>query len=351
MAEKDYYSILGVSKDASEDDIKKAYRKLALQYHPDRWANGTEEEKKNAEEKFKEIAEANEVLSDPQKRQQYDNGGADFNFDGFDPMDIFSRMGGFGGFSSFFGGGHQQRVNRGEDVEAYVTLTLKEAYEGGNRVINYETNVPCHHCNGTGSSDGKDCTCSTCHGSGMIMDRQVRGNTIFQSSRPCPTCGGRGKEIKHPCHHCHGTGLEQESHSENITLPRGLADGMSMRVPQLGGAPQGGNGINGDLIINIMVQNDPYFTRVDQLNLVHYEDVPFNEALLGFKKEFKCIDGSTVTVNAPELTEHGKSFIFKGKGMPNVNNEHQVGDYAVVIRYKLPSRLTSKQRDILKNFD
>ena len=155
MAEKkDYYSILGVSKDATDDEIKKSYRKLAMKYHPDRWANGTEEEKKDAESKFKDIAEAYEVLSDPQKRNQYDNGGMDFDFGGFDPMDIFMRMsgmgGGFGGgFGSMFGGG--KRVNKGSDVHVEVILTLEEAYEGGKRTVQVQKEKTCKHCNGNGT--------------------------------------------------------------------------------------------------------------------------------------------------------------------------------------------------------
>lgn len=357
MAEKkDYYGILGLTKEATEEDIKKSYRKLAMQYHPDRWANGTEEEKKNAESKFKEIAEAYEILSDPQKRQQYDNGGMDFDMGGFDPMDIFARMqnqfGGFGGFGPFFNmGGNRQRVKRGSDIEAEITLTLEEAYRGGDYTINIQKNKPCPHCNGTGSEDGQDSTCPDCHGKGMIQHMQQMGPGSFSmTSSPCPKCHGTGKIISTPCKHCHGTGLETEYTSEIYNLPAGLSNNMIVRVPGAGNAPAGG-GVNGDLQIIVHVKNDPYYYRPDDINLIHYEEVPFNEALLGFKKEFKCIDGSTVTVNAPELTPHGKSFIFKGKGMPNPNNPRQIGDYAVVINHKLPHHLSSKQKDALKHFD
>ena len=354
MAEKkDYYSILGVSKDATDDEIKKSYRKLAMKYHPDRWANGTEEEKKNAESKFKDIAEAYEVLSDPQKRNQYDNGGMDFDFGGFDPMDIFMRMsgmgGGFGGgFGSMFGGG--KRVNKGSDVHVEVILTLEEAYEGGKRTVQVQKEKACKHCNGHGTEDGKDHVCPVCHGSGMEFITRQYGNSQVTQSHTCSKCHGTGVDSNvSPCPMCGGSGLVGEWSIETIDVPRGVASGMAFKVDGKGNAPIGG-GINGDLIVHVKVNNDSYFERPDAVNLIHYESVPFNEALLGFSKEFKCIDGSKVTVNAKELTKHGEAFIFKGKGMPDVMGGGRYGDYAVVINYKLPEKLTDKQRELLKDF-
>ena len=293
VEQKDYYEILGVSKDASDDDIKKAYRKLAMKYHPDRWVNGTEEEKKDAEQKFKEISEANEVLSDPQKRQMYDNGGFEFNSEGFDPFDMFRNMaegfdGGFGsGFGDFFGG-RRQRVNRGSNVQAHVSMTLEEAYFGG-------------------------------------------------------------KKITTPCSHCNGSGLESVTTTETFDFPRGLSDGMVINIPGMGNEPNGG-GQNGDLHIIVHIYENSYYTRPDEINLIHYDEVPFNECLLGFKKEYMAIDGTKVVVDAPELTPHGKAFIFKGKGMPHPNNPNIVGDYAVIINYKLPNKLTNEQKKKLKDF-
>lgn len=332
MAErKDYYAILGVPQNATEDDIKKAYRKLAMKYHPDRWANASDAEKKEAEEKFKEIAEANEVLSSSEKRARYDRGEDDFSAGNIDPMEMFRQMssmfegfgdfGGFGGFS--FGGRHRQSVNKGRDVTVDITLTLEEAYKGGERTIGVAKTDPCPHC----------------HGTGMISQMKQMGPGSFSMTQSV-------------CPHCHGTGSMGANATvtqETITLPRGLSDGMAFKVPGLGCSADG-NGVNGDLVVRVSVTPNPYYVRPDEINLIHYEDVPFNECLLGFKKDFKCIDGTTVTVNAPECTPNGKSFIFKGKGMPHPANESQVGDYAVVINYKIPSHLTKEQKEKLKNF-
>ena len=356
MAEqKDYYKILGVSKDASDDDIKKAYRKLAMKYHPDRWANGTEEEKKDAEQKFKEISEANEVLSDPQKRQMYDNGGFEFNTDGFDPFEMFRNMaegfgGGFGGgFGDFFGGG-RQRVNRGSNVEAHVSMTLEEAYFGGKKEVTVTRQKPCVHCNGTGSANGTTSTCPHCNGTGRTVKHIQLSRTSYQTiETTCQHCGGTGKKITAPCPHCNGSGLESVTTTETFDFPRGLSDGMVITVPGMGNEPNGG-GQNGDLHIIVHIYQDSYYTRPDEINLIHYDDVPFNECLLGFKKEYKAIDGTKVVVNAPELTPHGKAFIFKGKGMPHPNNPNIVGDYAVIINYKLPNKLTNEQKKKLKDF-
>ena len=356
MERKDYYGILGVSNTASEDEIKSAYRKLSMKWHPDRWVNGTDKEKKAAEDKFKDNADAYEVLSDPQKRSQYDNPNSGFEFSGgMDPMDIFMRMqqsmGGFGdgffdGFPGF--GGGRRRMRKGSDIHAHVTMTLKEAYDGGKKSVSVERIKECPHCHGTGSDDGKVDVCPHCQGRGVIQEVSRQGNSMSIMQRPCGYCHGSGKIINKPCHECGGSGVVTRYDTEEIDIPRGLSDGMTILLQGKGNPVEGG--INGDMTIDIHVLNDPYFTRPDNVNLIHYETVPFNEALLGFKKKFKCIDGSEVTVNAPELTPHGKAFIFKGKGMPD-HNGMGFGDYAVVINHGLPSKLTKKQKELLKNFN
>lgn len=361
MAErKDYYAILGVSKDASEEEIKKKYRTEAMKWHPDRWATGTDEEKKTAEEKFKDLSEAYEVLSDPGKRAEYDNPSSGFEFQGnFDPMDIFRRMQGMGGFDFSFGddsddgffgpfGPRKNRVKKGTNVNANVTMTLQEAYYGGEREVEIDRVSDCPHCHGKGSDDGSETTCEHCGGAGQIQEITQNGNGINIFAHPCGFCHGTGRIIKKPCHICGGSGKSIKHEKTTITLPAGLIDGMTVIVPGAGNPIEGGK--NGDMLVTVHIINDPYFVRPDSMNLIHYEEVPFNEALLGFTKTFRCVDGSEVTVNAPELTPHGKAFIFHGKGMPDTNGRG-VGDYAVVINHKLPTRLTDKQKEALKKFN
>lgn len=355
MERKDYYDILGVNKDASENEIKSAYRKLSMKWHPDRWANGTDEEKKTAEDKFKDIAEAYEVLSDPNKRAQYDNPNSGFEFQGgIDPMDIFMRMrqnmgGMFGDDDEFFHGFRfgGRRVKKGSDVHANITMTLEEAYHGGRKEVDVDKIEDCPHCHGTGSENGKSTTCPHCQGTGVITEIQRNGHTMNMFQHPCGFCHGTGKIITDPCHECNGAGKVNRSIKEVVDIPGGLSDGMTIMVPGMGNSVEGGE--NGDMMVDVHVVPDPYFERPDPINLIHREEIPFNEAMLGFKKEFRCIDGSKVKVNAPELTPHGKAFIFNGKGMPDPNTGRK-GDYAVVVNYQLPKKLTDKQREMLKNF-
>ena len=339
--EKDFYEILGVSRNNfDEDQLKKNYRKLCVQWHPDKFANASEKEQKEAEEKFKEISEAYEVLSNPEKRRQYDNGGFEFS----DLSDIFSN------FHGMFGG-RRQKVNKGGNVKAYVFMTLKEAYTGADKEITINRTKACSKCNGTGSADGINTTCPHCNGTGMISKHVQMGPGSFSISHsPCPHCHATGKIITKPCEHCHGSGTESETTKEFYKIPKGVVNGLIVNVPGAGNAPIGGNGINGDLHIEVVVKEDSYFTRPDEINLIHYAEVPFNECILGFEKEFEAIDGTKVKVKAPELTPHGKSFIFKGKGMPHYNNPNIVGDYAVVVNYKLPTSLTKEQKKKLKDF-
>lgn len=353
MDNKGYYKTLGVAENATQDEIKSAYRKLASKFHPDKWVTGTEEEKKNAEEKFKEIAEAYDVLGDKDKREQYDHGGT-FNFEGFDPFAAFrqhfSNFGG-GGFGDFFGfGGQPQRtkvVTPGEDAYVKVRLTLKDAYMGVMKEVSYQKNCKCDKCNGTGSEDGKEGTCVHCGGNGMVMQASQRGNMFIQTSAPCPYCHGTGKLIEHPCKECHGSGLKRKPVTEKITIPAGVDTGMQLNGYGKGSeSPDGGPA--GNLVIDIEVERDPYFQRPDARNLIHVEEVPFVDALLGIEKEFDCIDGTKVKVKLPELTRDGQYFMQKRKGMPDVYGKQGYGDYAIQIRYKFPNKLTKKQKDILK---
>lgn len=360
---KDYYKILGVSEDEKKlhgeefkNLISKKYKKLALKWHPDRWATASEEEKKTAEEKFKEISEAKEVLSDDNKRAQYDNGGFDFNSAGFDPMDVFRKMySSFGGFGDYFHGfgGQEQRVIKGADIHIVVDLTLQEAFDGCSKEIKYSRMKACSRCNGTGSSDGKTTACPRCHGSGMVEEVNRRGANFTSVIRHvCPDCNGTGKKISSPCPDCHGTGFENESISQKVQIPKGITNGDIFSIEGAGNAPEGGSGVNGDVIMEIHVADNEYYEISDKdgISLIHYDDVPITDCLLGFEKEYSCIDGSMVKVKAPELTQNDAVFVFKGKGMPYWRNPSLRGNYIVVIRYKLPSKLSKKQKELLKEF-
>lgn len=362
---KDYYEILGITEDEkklSDDEfnkvLKKKYRVQAVKWHPDKWTGGTDEEKKTAEAKFKDIAEAYGVLSDKQKREIYDNGGNTDSFggtNGFDPFDLFRSMHqGFGGFGSMFGNmgfgrGFNSQMNVGSDINASLEITIEEAFKGGRFKVKYQTERPCTSCNGTGSADGKTSECTFCHGTGrMRQQRQMGPNSFAISETICPHCKGTGKHITTPCAKCHGTGFELIDKEDEVLLPGGLTDGLSVAVPNQGAEAQGG-GNRGDLIINIHVKPDPYFTiGANGLDIIHVEEVPFNECLLGFKKEFKTIDGGKVIVTAPELTASGTPFVFPGKGMPHVNKPSYKGNYIVVINHKFPKSLTKEQKEMLK---
>lgn len=355
MERKDYYAILGVSKDASEEEIKKKYRSEAMKWHPDRWATGTDEEKKAAEAKFKDLSEAYEVLSDPNKRAQYDNPNSGFVFEGnIDPMDIFrhmQEMHGFGGdFFDGFPGFGRQRARKGENIEAEVRITISEAYNGCKKEIMIPKKKPCSHCHGTGFEDGHNHDCPNCQGNGIVTQMTKTGQNSFSSfSFPCPVCHGTGKDNNaKKCTKCGGSGFEFDYSRDVIEVHRGISDGITLSIQGRGEPIDGG--INGDLFVHVIVEKDDYFERPDAVNVIHRESVPFTEALLGFKKNFRCIDGTEVTVDAPELTRDGQAFIFRGKGMPDLNGRGY-GDYAVVINHKLPEKLTDKQREILKHFN
>ena len=362
MENKDLYEVLGLSEEDKKltgeefnKVLKKNYRTLSVKWHPDRWAGKSEQEQKDAEEKFKEISNAYSVLSDPQKRAQYDAGGMSFDgFEGFDPTDLFRRMhedGMFGGFGDFFGGmgGGGKRVNRGDDLQASLVITLTEAYHGGTKHVTVRKAVKCDSCNGTGSEDGSISTCPHCNGTGMIQNVTRKNFSMFTQISPCQHCGGTGKIIKHRCRNCNGTGYVYKNIEIPITFPPGVFDGGTMKFQGLGGEPNG-EGYNGDLYVTFKVIEDDYFKVMDNANVVHYEEIPFNKALIGTDIKCRTLDGSEVTVKVPELTKDGTPFFFKGKGMPNIKTRSN-GDYAVVVKHKLPSKLSKKQKEMLKDFD
>jgi molecular chaperone DnaJ len=360
MAKRDYYDVLGVSRGASEDDIKKAYRKMAIKYHPDKNPGD-----KTAEENFKEAAEAYEVLSKPDKRQRYDQfghaanagsaSGGGYGGGGMNMDDIFSQFGDiFGGggspFESFFGGGggRQQggrRVARGSNLRIKVRLTLEEIANGVEKKIKVNKQVPCTTCDGSGAKDKNSVsTCKTCGGSGAV--RRVT-NTILgqmQTTSTCPTCNGEGETITNKCNHCHGDGVIRGEETITINIPAGVAEGMQLSMGGKGNAaPRGG--VPGDLII--LIEEIPHETlKRDGNNVIYDMHINFVDAALGTSVEVPTIDGKA-KIKIDPGTQSGKILRLKGKGVPEVNSYHR-GDQLVHINIWTPKALSREERDLLE---
>ena len=350
---KDYYEILGVDKNATEDDIKKAYRKLAAKWHPDRWVNGTEEEKKNAEEKIKEINEANSVLSDPEKRKNYDMFGS-AEGGGPDPFAGFrSGFGGFGGFDPFgdsgfspFGG---RRIEKGEDAVAYVNLSFVESYTGiKGKSILITKKVKCSHCDGTGFEDKKEHPCPHCNGTGQYVQSKQQGNAFFQSITVCPYCHGTGKESSKQCTKCHGTGLENSTEYMTVEVPAGIFDGAEVVMQGYGSLPLSSNGIPGDLHIVFSVDDDANFRREGN-NLVYDLYLTLLEAWDGCEKTIYRVDGKQIKLNIRKGTKEGDTITRHGEGFADPRR-HANGDFVINIKYKVPEKITKEQRKLLEEF-
>lgn len=355
MSKRDFYEVLGVSKTASADEIKKAYRKLAMKYHPDRNPDDPQ-----AEEKFKEASMAYEVLSDDQKRSTYDRmGHAAFEngmggaggfggFGGFSSSnlndilnDLFGQGGG-GGFTDMFGGrsSRSSRPQRGSDLRYMLDLTLEEAVNGTKKDITFTAPAPCEACDGKGAKNPDDIkTCSTCGGAGVVRMQQG----FFAVQQTCPTCHGSGKEIKNPCDVCHGSGLENKSKTLEVTIPAGVDNGDRVRLSGEGEAVVGGE--NGDLYVEIRVQQHNLFTR-EGADL--YMDVPisFTDAALGREIEVPTLDGR-VNLRIPEGTQSHKMFRIKGKGVTPVRTSMK-GDLICRVIVETPTSLNNQQKDLLR---
>lgn len=355
MAKRDYYDVLGVSKDASEDEIKKAYRKIAIKYHPDRNPGN-----KEAEEKFKEAAEAYDVLHDPQKRQQYDQfgfngpGGSDFggfsgNMDDIFSMfgDIFGGRAGFGGFSS---GNRRPQQFRGNDLRLKVKLSLTDVAHGVTKKFKVRKDVACSYCHGSGAEDGSSAeTCPTCHGSGIVTHttRSIFG--MMQTQGVCPNCNGEGKIIKNKCHHCGGSGIVKGEEVVEINIPAGVSEGMIVNVPGKGNAAMH-NGINGDIQVYIEEEENDTFAR-DGNNLIYNLLLDFPTAALGGEVEIPTIEGGKVNVKIESGTQPGKVLRLKGKGLPAVKGYGQgTGDLIVNISIFVPKTLTHEEKEALLKF-
>lgn len=356
MAKRDYYEVLGVDKNASPEELKKAYRKLALQYHPDRNPGD-----KEAEEKFKEAAEAYDVLSNPEKKARYDQYGmagmeGAYGQGGMNMNDIFSQFGsifgdlfggGFTGFSGGFGGGSQRRVLRGSNLRIKVKLTLEEIDRGCEKKIKVSKYVPCKTCNGSGSKDGKLETCPHCHGSGVVTEvrRTILGQMQTQSA--CPHCGGEGHIVKDKCRDCHGDGIVKSEEIITINIPAGVQDGMQLAMHGQGNAaPRGG--IAGDLIVLIEEQEHELFERQDA-NLYYNAFITFSQAALGAAIEIPTLGGK-VKIKVEPGTPSGRVVRLRGKGLPVVNGYGR-GDLLVSLNVWIPKELTKDEKKMLEQLD
>ena len=368
MAEKrDYYEVLGIGKNATDAEIKSAYRKLAKKYHPD--LNPGDKE---AEEKFKEVNEANDVLSDPQKRQRYDQfgfagvdpnyaaangggaGGFGGGFGGVDLGDIFGDIfgGGFGGGFSGFGGGSSTRTanvpRKGHDIQASVILTFEEAAHGCSKKITINRQDTCPDCGGTGAAKGTSPeTCPNCGGRGYVVTQQRTPFGVMQSQQPCSHCGGRGTIIRNPCKTCRGTGKTAARKSLEINIPAGIDDDQNIALRGQGDAGSNG-GPAGDVIVHVTVKADPMFER-DGYDVTIHVPITFSQAVLGDDVEVPTVDGRIVQ-HIPEGTQSGTKFRLRGQGIQYLNGRGR-GDQYVIVDVEIPKKVTRAQREALKAFE
>ena len=360
MAEnkRDYYEVLGVEKGASAEEIKKAYRKSAMKYHPDRNPGD-----KEAEEKFKELGEAYEVLSDDDKRARYDQ----FGFAGVDPNYGAGQGnpygGGFGGFGdfgdlgdifgSFFGGGGSRRQSanaprRGENVGVRLELTFEEAAFGCEKDVNVTRIENCAACNGTGSADGVVETCATCRGSGQVRTVQNFMGMQMQSTSVCPQCNGQGKVIKTPCTTCRGKGKVRRTQKIRVKVPAGVDMGQSVRVRNEGCVGVNG-GPNGDVLAEVYIKRHPIFQRKG-MDVFCEVPISFTQAALGGEIQVPTLDGK-VSFDIPEGTQTGKEFSMADRGIPDVGNPKRRGRHRFTVVVETPTKLTKEQRELLQQLD
>jgi molecular chaperone DnaJ len=349
MASNDYYRTLGVARNANPDEIKTAYRKLALKHHPDRNQGNTE-----SESVFKEINEAYEVLSSPEKRQVYDQfgaeglkagGGGRGGFGGFQGADMGDMFGDL--FENLFsqgqgGGRGRPRPRRGADIKEEVQITLEEAYTGLKLPVNIDRTEVCGECDGTGAQGRAGIRkCHTCHGSGRVQYSQG----FFAFSQACPDCGGQGEEIIHPCKVCKGAGRQKKAASINIKLPAGVEEGSLLRVSGGGDAGLKG-GDSGDLYIQVRLKHHSHFEREGR-DLAYACTVPIWQAALGGEAEVPVIEGGRMKIRIPQGTQHGKVFRVHGRGMPSPAGKDR-GDLLVKVRLEVPHDLTPRQRELFE---
>lgn len=350
---KDLYEILGLSRDASESDIKKAYKKLAVKYHPDRQGGKSDTEKKAAEEKFKEVSLAYSILSNPEKKQRYDQFGITDDQQqmsgGFDPSEIFRHfMGGMFGemdddndpFGSFFGRGRNQQQRgpqRGQSIRMQIPVSIEEICNGIHRDIEYDIQAKCSKCNGTGG-DGVE-TCPHCHGTGMITETQRTGWGIMQNSHPCQYCGRTGKIMKHKCSKCHGTGLETKTVNVRVDISSGFENGYQQMFNGKGYESKDG-GDNGDLLLEFIYQYDTSKYSVQGNNIYEIIEIHYYDCILGCEKEVTLPSNDKVKINIPKYSKDN-TLVQTGKRFGYMN-------YIYVVKVKMPTYIRDKEKDLLK---
>ena len=358
---KDYYEVLGVEKNATDEEIKKAYRKMAKKYHPD----ANPDNKQEAEAKFKEVNEAYETLSDSQKRQMYDqfghngpqggfgggNGYYSYSSSGFDGFGDFGDLGDI--FSSFFGGGFGSRGNKGSnsgpkkgaDLRYSLDITFEEAFLGTEKVINISRNENCNTCKGTGAKPGtKPEKCSVCGGTGQIRQVQTTILGQMQTTRPCSNCHGTGEVIKEPCDNCKGKGTVRKQAKIRVKIPAGIDDNQTV-VLRGEGEPGEKGGSKGDLYITIHIKKHSIFTRKGN-NVICDIPITFTQATLGAEIEIPMVDGTNAKYIIPEGTQPGTKFTIRNKGFKNINSNYY-GDFVFTVQVQVPKRLSKEQREIL----
>ncbi|MCQ5128064.1 molecular chaperone DnaJ [Butyricicoccus faecihominis] len=356
MADKrDYYEVLGVQKGASDEEIKKAHRRLAKKYHPD-----LNQDNPEADEKFKELNEAYEVLSDKDKRSKYDQfgfagvdpsygGGAGAGFGGFDMGDLGDLFGSF--FGGGFGGRSSQRRNapqRGESIRQSVMLSFEEAAFGCEKEISIDRIETCDECGGSGAKKGTSAeSCPNCHGTGSVTQTQRTPLGMFQTQAACPNCRGTGKIIRTPCTKCSGAGRLRKNRKLNVTIPAGIDDGQSIQLRGQGNAGVNG-GPAGDLLVTVGIRPHPVFSR-DGSNVICEIPISFTQAALGDTLQVPTIDGR-IEYKIPEGTQTATVFRMKGKGIQNLNGRGR-GDQYVRVNIEVPKNLSEKQKKLLREFE
>ena len=353
MNNKNLYDILGVSNTASEDEIKKAYKKLAIKYHPDRQGGKSDKEKQEAEEKFKEIGAAYAILSDPNKRQRYDAyGTVDEDMmagTGFDIGDLFKHMmGGFGGFEGFFGnrgGFRQEYPEQAKSIQVNIPLNIEQIFIGYSHEIEYDADYRCSECHGSGGTGVE--TCPHCHGTGVITRTQQSGFGIIQHQSPCPYCGGTGKTIKNKCSKCNGTGIIRGKKKCKIEFRPGVENGDYKVYKGYGNEGKDSRTQNGNLIAVPVYNIDETKYKVTDRAVYELIEVSYYDCILGAEIKHKLPNGKEVIVKIPEYSKDGTQVVLKGEGI-KLQNSYGYGNYIFIIKPKIPTYIKAEEKELLK---